>query len=43
MNLKGKINIKIKIADMELNSMCHVVKHLAHPIIIGIFYIFILL
>ena len=36
MDLKGKINIKIKIADMELNSMCHVVKHLAHPIIIGI-------
>ena len=35
MELEGKINIKIKIANMTLKC-CYVVKHLPHLIIIGI-------
>ena len=36
MDLAGKINIKIKIANMKLDAVCHVVTQLPHPIIIGI-------
>ena len=36
MDLVGKINIKIKISNMKLKAVCHVVTQLPHPIIIGI-------
>ena len=35
MDLEGKINLIIKIADMKLAAECHVVTHLQHPIILG--------